>query len=124
MQSNLKNLPEIVTDDDDIIYEFEMNCDVPKRKSLKNETCNISEKTLEEFDPSGLSKIELLEKCEELGIKKCKSKNKGELINLIQNKLYGTKSAEETIIENDNANELVQLKHLKPLIKWSGGKSD
>lgn len=33
-----------------------------------------------------LSKIELLEKCEELGIKKCKSKNKGELIELINKK--------------------------------------
>ena len=33
-----------------------------------------------------LSKRELLVKCEENGIKKCKSKNKEELINLTKNK--------------------------------------
>jgi len=35
------------------------------------------------MDLSKLSKIELLSKCEELGIKKCKSKSKGKLIELI-----------------------------------------
>ena len=45
-----------------------------------NITCII-----EEMDLTKLSKTELLEKCEELGIKKCKSKNKGELIELINN---------------------------------------
>lgn len=34
-----------------------------------------------------LSKASLLQKCEELGIKKCKSKTKGELIDLIEKKL-------------------------------------
>jgi len=48
-----------------------------------------------------LTRIELLDKCEKLGIKKYKSKNKVELIDL-----------------------LTKEKHLKPLIKWSGGKSD
>jgi hypothetical protein len=51
-----------------------------------------------------LTRNELLLKCEELGFSKYKSKNKSELINMINN---------ETI-----------NKHLKPLIKWSGGKSD
>jgi hypothetical protein len=37
------------------------------------------------MDLTKLSKTELLEKCDELGIKKCKSKNKEELINLLQN---------------------------------------
>ena len=46
-----------------------------------NITCII-----EEMDLSKLSKTELLEKCEELGIKKCKSKNKSELIDLINQK--------------------------------------
>ena len=36
-------------------------------------------------DLSKLTKLELLSKCEELGIKKCKSKNKSELITLINN---------------------------------------
>jgi len=39
-----------------------------------NIVCNI-----EEMDLTKLSKPELLAKCEELGITKCKSKNKGEL---------------------------------------------
>jgi len=47
-----------------------------------------------------LSKIELLEKCEEKGIKKCKSKNKKELINLIQNKPVKNKKI-KLIIEED-----------------------
>jgi len=55
-----------------------------------------------------LSKTELLIKCEELKIMKCKSKNKCELIDIINNKLI-----------NNN-----EINHLKPLIKWSGGKSD
>jgi DNA (cytosine-5)-methyltransferase 1 len=39
---------------------------------------------IKEMDLTKLSKKELLEKCEEDGIKKCKSKNKGELIDLIK----------------------------------------
>jgi hypothetical protein len=38
------------------------------------------------MDLIGLSKKELLEKCAEFGIIKCKSKNKSELISLINNK--------------------------------------
>jgi DNA (cytosine-5)-methyltransferase 1 len=45
-----------------------------------NISCNI-----EEMDLTKLSKKELLEKCEELGITKCKSKNKDKLIELINN---------------------------------------
>ena len=41
---------------------------------------------IEEMDLTNLSKTELLEKCEELGIKKYKSKNKSELIDLINKK--------------------------------------
>lgn len=44
---------------------------------ISNMTC------IEKMDLTKLSKTELLAKCEELGITKCKSKNKGELINLI-----------------------------------------
>jgi hypothetical protein len=48
-----------------------------------------------------LTKQELLIKCEELGIFKCKSKNKTELINLILEK------NKEIINDNDNNNELI-----------------
>ena len=53
-----------------------------------------------------LSKSKLLEICESLGIQKCKSKKKEEIIQLI----------------NENSDQTT--KHLNPLIKWSGGKSD
>jgi len=65
------------------------------------------------MDLTKLSKKELLAKCEEIGIKKYKSKNKGELIELIKNSNMHSK----TEITEENCK-------LKPLIKWSGGKSD
>jgi len=49
-----------------------------------------------------LTKQELIQKCNEFGFTEIKSKNKKELIELI----------------NENIN------HLKPLVKWSGGKGD
>jgi site-specific DNA-methyltransferase (adenine-specific) len=60
-----------------------------------NIVCNI-----EEMEFTKLSKPELLLKCEENGIKKCKSKNKKELIDLIQNKLLDKKKV-ELIIKDD-----------------------
>ena len=60
-----------------------------------NIVCNI-----EEMDLTKLSKPELLAKCEELGITKCKSKNKGELIDLINVKTQPKKKV-ELIIEKD-----------------------
>jgi site-specific DNA-methyltransferase (adenine-specific) len=59
-----------------------------------NIVCNI------EMDLTKLSKTELLAKCEETGIKKYKSKNKEELINLLQNKPVEKKNV-ELIIEED-----------------------
>ena len=83
------------------------------------------------------SKEELLEKCQELGITKCKSKNKTELIALIKDKV-AIKNNIKFIIEEDVTNDnnamiftpiietpvKTETHHLKPLIKWSGGKSD
>jgi DNA adenine methylase len=66
------------------------------------------------MDFTKLSKSELLSKCCELGIKKCKSKNKKNLIDLL------------TLMNQSNNvdNTLNVTKHLNPLIKWSGGKKD
>ena len=53
-------------------------------------------------DISKLSKTELLAKCEELGIQKCKSKNKNELIELIELiNNYKTPTKGKLIIEDD-----------------------
>ena len=65
-----------------------------------NITCNI-----EEMDLTKLSKNELLVKCEELRITKCKSKNKTELIKLINGK--SKKPQIEFIIE-DNKEDCLQ----------------
>ena len=111
---------------------------------MSNITCII-----EEMDLTKLSKAELLEKCEKLGIKKCKSKNKSELIYIINHKTHpnpiefiiGGDASEETtnniseiltevstegnkIVTSTVTNNSNKIKHLKPLVKWSGGKSD
>lgn len=57
---------------------------------------------IEEIDLIKLSKTELLVKCEELGIIKCKSKNKNELIKLINNKIIKT---QVELIDNENTND-------------------
>jgi len=67
-----------------------------------------------------LSKRELLEKCEELGITKCKSKNKGELIQLINNKSKINskckKNKLEFIIEDDD-NNLQETNNIVEIVK-------
>lgn len=67
------------------------------------------------MDLTELSKNELLVKCKELGLEKYKSKNKSELIELIEN-ITPTQEITNTISTH--------TPHLKPLVKWSGGKSD
>ena len=49
---------------------------------------------IDEMDLTKLSKTELLVKCQEVGIKKCKSKNKEELIALLENKIVEKKKIE------------------------------
>lgn len=62
------------------------------------------------MDLQKLTKPQLLAKCEELGFTNYKSKGKDALVKLIEQ----TSQDENVVI----------TKHLKPLIKWSGGKSD
>lgn len=73
-----------------------------KKIELNNMTDISSNITciIEEMDLTKLSKTELLEKCEELGIKKCKSKNKGELIALLENKPVEKKKIELIFVED------------------------
>ena len=68
-----------------------------------NIVCNI------EMDLTKLSKTELLVKCEENGIKKCKSKNKEELIEIINTHTQIPKKQIEFIIEDDGL-ETLQLR--------------
>ena len=59
---------------------------ISKKLLLKNEFNNITI-NINNMDLTKLSKKELLAKCEENEIIKCKSKTKKELISLLQNKL-------------------------------------
>ncbi len=58
---------------------------------------------IKRMDLTKLTKIELLAKCEELGITKCKSKNKSDLINLINVNIQLKKV--QSLIEDDDLSE-------------------
>jgi hypothetical protein len=61
---------------------------------------------IEKINTSKMSKLELLKKCKELGITKCNSKNKCELIDLINTK-YDLNIKREIIIEDED--EIINL---------------
>jgi hypothetical protein len=63
---------------------------------MANKSYNIKEMNL-----TSLSKLDLLSKCKELGFSKCKSKNKNELIELINSKKQ-EQIIEEVTFENNN----------------------
>lgn len=64
--------------------------------------------TKEEINLFQLSKKELLEKCAELGITKCSSKNKNQLIYLINNKYNKLKEKKiKFIIENEEKEDII-----------------
>jgi site-specific DNA-methyltransferase (adenine-specific) len=70
---------------------------------------------IKEMDLTKLTKTELLAKCEKNGIKKCKSKNKEELIALLENEPIEKKKF-ELIIENNEGeikNEVIQQQDLE-----------
>ena len=60
---------------------------------------------MEEMDLTNLSKTELLAKCEEHGITKCKSKNKNELIELINNNKLQTTQLENVVVDNAKSSD-------------------
>jgi DNA adenine methylase len=69
------------------------------------------------MDLTKLSKHELLVKCEELGITKCNSKNKNDLIDLINNKGSETNKTTATAAEQNNKSN-----NISPL-RYPGGKT-
>jgi DNA (cytosine-5)-methyltransferase 1 len=100
-ENNLTYIGSLIGDDEteykDITNELEQGWEVGKDEFIKTylkvnpdlEYMNgvnsnmITTNNNESVNLTKLSKHELLEKCEELGFAKCKSKNKGELIHLI-----------------------------------------
>jgi DNA (cytosine-5)-methyltransferase 1 len=87
--------------------------------STKNEN-NITIKNTEQMDISKMCKLELLDKCKELGIAKCSSKNKSQLIELIngKNKVVEEPSATNTqIIDVTPTNVVVNTRDIIPIYK-------
>jgi len=77
------------------------------------------------MDINTLSKQELLNKCKQLGLTSYSSKNKSQLIEIINCSKNDNCNVENVIISNvQETQQLKPLKHLKPLVKWSGGKGD
>ena len=54
--------------------------EINKKLISNNNKSNITINIIEQMDTSKMSKLELLEKCKELEITKCNSKNKSQLI--------------------------------------------
>ena len=69
---------------------------------LNNTESNITINMTEQMDILKMSKIDLLEKCKELGITKCSSKNKPQLIELINSKQQIPNCKLKTEVEETN----------------------
>ena len=76
---------------------IELNIKLNKNITASNTESNITINTTEQMDISKMSKIDLLEKCKELGITKCSSKNKGELIGLINANTQSKKKVKKKV---------------------------
>jgi signal recognition particle GTPase len=79
-----------------------------KKLISNNYESNITINMTEQMDTSKMSKFELLKKCQELGITKCTSKNKPQLIELINSNHKTSNNAEEyknILINEDVINE-------------------
>lgn len=105
----------------DIQEEEEENELLIQNDEENNNTTNITNKSLlntntdliniippnKECNLTKLTKTQLLKKCQELGINNYKSKNKGELIDLINVKTQPKKKVE--LIDDDEENELANI---------------
>jgi DNA (cytosine-5)-methyltransferase 1 len=98
-----KNSCEIPTDKINALIDKAVDkkwTELKKKMISNNNNCNMTNNP----NTSKMSKLELLEKCKELGITKCGSKNKSQLIELINSKQELKTEAEPTqnIISNDD----------------------
>lgn len=70
---------------------------------------------IEEMDLTKLSRADLLERCEKQGFTKCKSKNKNDLIALLEKKVVPKKVAAVELIIEEDEDEQESLKQELPL---------
>ncbi len=74
-----------------------------------------------------MNKNTLIDKCKELGVKKYSNKTKSEIIELLND--YNKNNQNDNIISKTSFKDkkikpkIINI-HLKPIIKWSGGKGD
>jgi DNA (cytosine-5)-methyltransferase 1 len=90
--------------------------ELSKKLILNNTDTNITK----QMDISKMSKLELLEKCKELGITKCISKNKSQLIEVIndKNKVVEKPLTSNTqIVEGNTKNLEVNTRDITPIYK-------
>ena len=95
---------------------IELNKKLISNNTENNITINITE----QMDISTMSRLELLEKCKELGITKCSSKSKSQLIELIngKNKVVEKPPTSNTqIIESNTTNVAVNTRDIIPIYK-------
>lgn len=140
-ENNSTYIGTLIDDDDteykDITNELEQGWEVGKDEFIKTylkvnpdleymtrvNGNMITNNSNQPVDLTKLSKMKLLEKCEELGFAKCKSKNKGELIDLINIKIHHNTKVDDddkTLVGNvDTTNTTI----FKPILKWVGGKT-
>jgi DNA (cytosine-5)-methyltransferase 1 len=84
--------------------QFELN----KKLIFNNYTeNNITVNITEEMDISKMSKIDLLAKCKELGITRYSSKNKPQLLELINNKTNNNTEDQTNILTSESVNSLI-----------------
>jgi len=87
-----------------------------------NKKLNINLTTSHNVSTNKMSKQELLNKCKELGFTGYSSKNKTQLLELINSKTNSNNGDDENTVISHTPTSFT--KTLKPLVKWSGGKSD
>ena len=100
-----KNPCEIQTDKIKVLIDKaveEKMIELKTKLILNNTESNITINITEQMDTSKMSKLELLEKCKELGITKGSSKNKSQLIELINSKQKITECDLKTELETNN----------------------
>ena len=97
MEYNIrKNTNEIQTDKKNSVLNKKLNSN---NTDTDNNTVMNNTKQL---DFSKMSKLELLEKCKELGITKCNSKNKSQLLELINSKQIKSELEENNVCQLQN----------------------
>jgi len=106
-----KNLCEIQPDKINALIDKAVDekfIELNKKLICNNTESNITINITKQMDISKMNKIELLDKCKELGITKCSSKNKSQLIELINSKNKTSNTEEYKNVINETFTSLIE----------------